>query len=99
MNYFFVQSQNICCFLFQFYRPDEALVKYLNKEMQLFPPQLYELTRLAHHNDIDNLRDFFVNRQSKGVSQFFCQTLSVALYSVVHIGPLEFRGYLRATLT
>jgi hypothetical protein len=36
--------------------------------MLLYPPQVYELQRLAQHRDIDQLNKFFINRQSKGVS-------------------------------
>jgi hypothetical protein len=52
----------------KFYSPDEVSKKYANKEIQLFPPQVYEMERLAHHNDIEKLSAFFINRQSKGVS-------------------------------
>ncbi|XP_037959795.1 nucleoside diphosphate-linked moiety X motif 19-like isoform X2 [Teleopsis dalmanni] len=46
--------------------PLEYLKSYVNKELYLPPPQFYELSRLLHKKDIEELRDFACRRAAKG---------------------------------
>ncbi|CAH0405182.1 unnamed protein product [Chilo suppressalis] len=46
--------------------PQEILEKNLRKELELYPPQAYELNRLIHFSDIDVLVKYAAERSSSG---------------------------------
>ncbi|GJQ88616.1 hypothetical protein Trydic_g18390, partial [Trypoxylus dichotomus] len=51
--------------------PTAYLVKNMNEEILLEPPQIYEISRLRNFLDIDDLLKFATERAKEGVERYF----------------------------
>lgn len=58
-------------FNLQWASASELLRLYVAGDISLAPPQIYELARLKHFGDLDDLRQFANQRQLLGTSLFF----------------------------